>query len=157
PPGQYIAIETPVPQNQTVTKCSDQPAGTTASFNLNNVTVTNSSGVTITWWQNFTAPNTFSNQISTPGSYSSGSKTIFAKITSNADNTVFAVATVTLVVNTTPSLAITNPTAVCSPATVDITAQSVTAGSTLPAGTTLSYWTNSDGTGTVSDPTALGS
>src|SRR5436309_6605794 len=60
PPGQYIAIETPVSQDQTVTQCSDQPGGTTSTFNLNNVSVTNSANVTITWWENFTSPGTFS-------------------------------------------------------------------------------------------------
>jgi len=32
PPGQYIAIETPVPHDQTITQCSDQAGGTTSTF-----------------------------------------------------------------------------------------------------------------------------
>jgi hypothetical protein len=156
PPGSFVAIETPVPQNASATLCSDALGGTTATFNLNNISVTNSSNVTITWWENYTAPSTFSNQITTLSSYSSGSKTVYAKITSNSDASVFSVSTVTLTVNQTPNLSLHNPAAVCSPNTVDLTAAAVTAGSTIPANATLSYWTNSDGTGAVANPAAVG-
>jgi len=60
---------------------------------------------------------------------------------------------VTVTISPAPALTITNPAAVCSPGTVDLTAASITAGST-GAGT-LSYWTNSAGTTALTSPTAV--
>jgi hypothetical protein len=145
PGDKFIAIETPNAQNNSSTKCSDASGGTTATFDLTSIQVTTSSDVTVTWWDDYTAPSTFSNQIMTPASYSTASNTVFAKITSNSDASVYSVSEVTLTVYQTPLLIITNPSAVCSPNTVDITAASVTSGSTLPAGTTLKYYQNNGG------------
>lgn len=60
---------------------------------------------------------------------------------------------VNVLVNATPNLSITDPTAVCSPSTVDLTQASVTAGS--DAGT-LSYWTDAGATSSLGTPTAVG-
>jgi gliding motility-associated-like protein len=60
---------------------------------------------------------------------------------------------VTVTVNPSPVLVITNPTAVCSPLTVDLTAAAVTAGSTNPG--TLSYWTNATATTALASPSAV--
>ncbi|UQD56370.1 hypothetical protein [Flavobacterium sp. K5-23] len=57
-------------------------------------------------------------------------------------------------VNPNPILIVTNPASVCSPLTVDLTAASVTVGSTL-YGATLTYWTNASATVELANPNAV--
>ncbi len=59
---------------------------------------------------------------------------------------------VTVTINNSINLTISNPTPVCSPQTVDITLPAVTSGSTSG---TLTYWEDSQATLTLSNPTSI--
>jgi gliding motility-associated-like protein len=106
-------------------------------------------GASYTW----TGPNGFTGSGSTvtiPGATSldSGLYTVTVTLAS-----CVGTSSVVGVVNPTPVLVITNPTAICAPSGIDITLPAVTAGSTLPPGTVLTYYTNAGATTVLTTPT----
>ena len=110
------------------------------------VTLGSSGSGTFSYWTNvgatvsLTSPST----IATGGTY-------YIKTTTSGG--CIDIKPVTVVINTAPSLLITNPTTVCSPLCVDLTAPSITAGSS--GGGTLTYWTNSTATVALASPNAV--
>lgn len=62
---------------------------------------------------------------------------------------------VTVTINPSPVLTITNPAAVCSPGTVDITNPAITAGSFLAGGATFIYYTDAAATTVLVNPAAV--
>ena len=108
----------------------------TVDITLPAVTAGSSTG-TLSYWTDADATIALSNAnaISVSGTY---------YIKSTPSTGCIDIKPVVVTINPKPTLVITDPPAVCMPATVDITAASVTAGST--AGGTLSYWNNSAAT-----------
>jgi hypothetical protein len=117
----------------------------TIDITLAAVTAGSTGGGTLSYWTNAAG----SISLASPATISvSGTYYIKSTLGSCTD-----IKSVVVTINTTPSLTITNPTAVCSPNTVDITAASVTAGST--GGGALSYWTNAGATTTLASPSVV--
>ncbi len=86
-----------------------------------------------------------------PSNLTAGNHTITYTWTNNAGCNITANQTIT--VGPKPTLVITDPPAVCIPSTVDITAASVTTGST--AGATFTYFINPAGTTSLPTPAAI--
>ena len=159
----YIKVETTagcidikpvtVTVNTTPTLVITNPAGAClpSTVDLTATVVTTGSaleGGSLSYWTDSAATSALStpNAVAVSGTY-------YIKVETTAG--CIDIKPVTVTVNPTPTLAITDPSVVCTPATVDITADSVTVGSTL-AGSQLSYWTDSSATTVLSNPSAVG-
>ncbi len=112
---------------------------------LASVTAGSTGSGILSYWTNPAATLALTNPsvVTTSGTY-------YIKSTSG---TCFDIKPVTVTINSTPVLSISNPVSVCSPATVDITAAPITSGST--GSVALSYWTNSAATIALANPSAI--
>ncbi|MES2427562.1 MAG: gliding motility-associated C-terminal domain-containing protein [Bacteroidota bacterium] len=111
-------------------------------------TATVSAGNTITWYDAATNGNV----VSSPILNTIGTKTYYAE-TSNGTCTSLTRTAVTLTINATPVLIVTNPAPVCAGSTVDLTAPSVTLGSTV--GLSYTYFTDAAATNPLTSPSAI--
>jgi large repetitive protein len=127
-----VCINTTEPYGVTLT------AGSTYAWSINPVTGGN--GIII--------PGASSNLISV--NWTNVGTATLQVVETNASGCIGDPVTILVTVNPTPTLIITNP-STCAPGTVDLTAASVTAGST--AGLTFTYWTDAAGTIPYTTPT----
>lgn len=108
----------------------------TANLTAPAVTAGSTPGLTLTYWTDASATVAYN----TPATAAAGTYYIKGSLSGGCSDIKPVVVTSSPV----PSVVITNPPAVCSAGTVDLTAASVTSGSTT--GLTFTYWTNAAAT-----------
>ena len=117
----------------------------TVDISASDVTVGSTGGGTLTYWTDAaaTAPLADASSVVVSGMY-------YIQSESNGCTDIEAV---NVLVNETPVVQITDPSAVCSPGTVDISVSDVTVGST--GGGTLTYWTDAAATAPLADASSV--
>ena len=145
--GCYDIKAVTVTVNPTPTVVITNPAAVcspaTADLTAGSVTSGSTALLTYSYWTDAAATSSYA----TPATASAG--TYYIKGTTAAG--CYDIKAVTVTVNPTPTVVITDPSAVCSPATVNLTAGAVTAGST--AGLSYTYWTDLAATTPYFSPT----
>jgi len=139
-----VTVTVNLPPTLTITNPSPVCSPSTVNLTASAVTAGSTAGLTYTYWTNAGATSSFG----TPTA--AGAGIYYVKGTTATG--CFDIKPVTVTVNLPPTLTITNPSPVCSPSTINLTASTITAGST--AGLTYTYWTNAGATSSYGTPTA---
>ena len=144
--GNALISVNPAP-NLVITNPQNVCFPSTVNLTASAITLGSTGGGVLTYWTDLGATSSLNTPtaISTSGTY-------YIKSTSNG---CFDVKPVTVTINTTPSLLISNPPVICEPATVNLTQAGITAGS-LNVGIN-SYFSDNACTVPVATPTAVNS
>ncbi|WP_439879960.1 PKD-like domain-containing protein [Pontibacter sp. MBLB2868] len=119
----------------------------TVDLTANAITAGSTSGLTFSYWANAGATT----PLSAPSAVTS-SGTYYIKGT-NSTTGCYVIKPVTVTINPLPSLVITDPTAVCSPGTINLTANTITVGST--SGLIFTYWRDISATDALPSPSSV--
>ena len=126
-----------------------QPVCNPNTVDITNTSVTTgSSAGSFSYWTNPSGTNPLTN----PASISNSATYYIQLTTASGCKTIQPV---TVIINNTPVLSITDPNPVCSPNTVNLTSPSITSGSS--SGVTLTYWQNAGATISLSSPQSISS
>ena len=144
-PGSITLTDPPAPELQ-ITDPSAVCSPGTVDISVAAITSGSTGGGTLTYWTDASATTPLADQsaVGVSGMY-------YIQSESNGCTDIEAV---NVVVNETPVVQITDPSAVCSPGTVDISVAAITSGST--GGGTLTYWTDASATTPLADQSAVG-
>jgi len=135
--------------NPTLVITNPQPVCNPNTIDITNTSVTTgSSAGSFSYWTNPSGTNPLTN----PASIST-SATYYIQLTSASG--CKTIQPVTVIINNTPVLSITDPNPVCSPSTVNLTSPSITSGSS--SGVTLTYWQNAGATISLGSPQSISS
>jgi gliding motility-associated-like protein len=111
----------------------------------NSIVTSGSSNGSFSYWTNPTCTNPLVNP-----SNISNSATYYIQLTTSSG--CQSIQPVTVIINETPNLIITNPSPICAPNTINLTAPSVTNGS---SGGNLTYWQNAGASIQLSSPQSI--